>query len=94
MQMPRTQPFYDREMQAIRSRQIGILAPTPVADRNILIAESRFRRAIDGSLTQSGLSRIPREAYGFRHAQLKWVAHRDRLSRYSHDYGLAIVIVA
>jgi hypothetical protein len=49
MQMLRTRQFYEREMQAIRFRHVGILAPTPVADRTIIFAGIRFSEAIDGS---------------------------------------------
>ncbi len=39
----------------------------------------------------SGHNLLTREMYGFRHAQLKVVAHRDRLSPSLDHHGLAIV---
>jgi len=41
--------------------------------------------------THCGRNRLSQEAYGFRHTQLKGVAHRDRLSPSLADHGLAIV---
>jgi hypothetical protein len=42
-------------------------------------------------LTLRGRNLLTRETYGFRHAQLKVVAHRDRLSPSLDGHGLAIV---
>jgi hypothetical protein len=44
--------------------------------------------------TQSGRNRLSKEVYGFRHALLKGVAHRDRLSPSLGDHELTIVTVS
>ena len=41
--------------------------------------------------THCGRNRLSREVYGFRHSQLKGVAHRDWFSPSLDDHGLAIV---
>ena len=50
--------------------------------------------AIVSRRLQSGRSRLSRKVYANRHAQLKVLAHRDRLSRSSDDHGLAVVAVS